>query len=237
MARVVASQQSSSMPPASSAAATVATVSSRSNDERQITRVSQAQPIMLSTNNAAKAGLPTGPRLEPISPPEVKRGMPPGVAALPPGGPPQQHDGKNLSLFDYVKNKIPEEMKKSESGGMKRPLDGTAGASNHIDESPRKKARDNEDNNLPPDSPGSPGEMVIDERPDSVSSHASPAPTPSSSAVNTPVTVSPSLTITTAAGGSKMSPLPPLRSTAAPAANSALPPPSAPRYEPLSDDE
>ena len=214
LARVVTT---SSITP-TSAPTTAASVASIATDERQITRVSQAQTTPTKT----------GPRMESISPPDGRR-MP-------------ASEGKNLSPFDYVKNKIAEEMKKGE-GALKRPTTDTP-----ADESPRKKPRD--EDLPPPDSPGSPGEMVIDEsaRPDSVSSHASPAPAPT---MASQTTSSPSLTITTTTSSGAANPPPKTSSPPAPPSSSApasttAPKPSAPstqapstapRYEPLSDDE
>jgi hypothetical protein len=200
-------------------------------DERQITRVAQ----VISPRHSSNSGV------EPISPPQ--HGSPPGV-----GDPiarfldaqkrnSQNSDGKGgpppgLSPLDYVKNKIVEEMKKSEGSseyvknkiaeemkkaeaGTKRSLSGEGqqpSTSNNGEresaESPRKKMRMETQENEMPDSPGS-GEMVIDEtvRPDSVSSHKTASPAPSSN-VNSS-SQQPSTLSTTLAG----------------------------KYEPLSDDE
>ena len=155
------------------------------------------------------------PRLEPISP-EGK-----GRAG-------QAVSGIDKGISDYVKNKIVEEMKKGDGSGSgtvqsKRPAEDPQNEG----ESPRKKLKDDE---APmPDSPGSPGEMVIDEsvRPDSVPSQKATSPAPASAATAT---------------ASSSPKLPPAIATASNSgttttAAAAAPPIAAPRYEPLSDDE
>ena len=148
------------------------------------------------------------------------------------GGPQQKSgspngDGKGLSALDYVKNKIVEEMKKHAEDGT--PLvPGQKRASPPLqpgeENSAAKKGKpevDLETGNagaaaagpaaIPPDSPGSPGDMVIDE-----------------SSETTPKAASPATTIATSGGsGNPISGNPGNANTNA----------NTSKYEPLSDDE
>ena len=182
----------------------------------------------------------------------------PSGASNPPH-PEGQGVGPGLSPLDYVKNKIVEEMTKGEgsssssSSSSSLPTGGSsqlvAGAKRPLqcqeDNNSKKpcintQLSSNSTNDLPPDSPGSPGEMVIDEtaRPDSVSSHktASPAPnqiTPlSSSATSIPSSTANSTNIAAASAIPLMS-----TSNASTGASASIGINSSTRYEPLSDDE
>merc|ERR1719219_617871 len=107
-----------------------------------------------------------------------------------------------MSPLDYVKNKIVEEMKKYGEDGSILPANlkrSSPEAPAEADGHPKKKAKleDHEANSAPPaDSPGSPGDMVIDES-DTTPKAASPvvvtaseanttaAPTPTAAAATT----------------------------------------------------
>lgn len=184
-------------------------------------------------------------------------------------GPGAQPNGEDqpppgMSPLDYVKNKIVEEMKKHGEGeepapggdqlpaGQKR-LSPTHDGS---DKSPNKKAKLDEEQAappppiaaavLPPDSPGSPGEMVIDESgmPDSGQKSpavlcAPPAATaPTSTASTAEAKSSSAASLSTATSTASSTAPPPLAAipTATTAASTASST-TAPRYEPLSDDE
>merc|ERR1712107_24395 len=148
------------------------------------------------------------------------------------GGPQQKSgspngDGKGLSALDYVKNKIVEEMKKHAEDGT--PLvPGQKRASPPLqpgeENSAAKKGKpevDLETGNagtaaagpaaIPPDSPGSPGDMVIDE-----------------SSETTPKAASPATTIATSGGSAN-----PISGNPGNANTNA----NTSKYEPLSDDE
>merc|ERR1719189_1849911 len=176
--------------------------------------------------------------------------------SIPAGAPPPEGQGvgPGLSPLDYVKNKIVEEMTKGEgsstttntsasaggassTAGVKRSGPGNQEDSNSKKPCLNTQVSTNSTNDLPPDSPGSPGEMGIDEtaRPDSVSSHktASPAPnqipsSASTAAVLPTSTNANSTNVTSAASMTSAS----NSSSAAPISLN-----SSSRYEPLSDDE
>ena len=227
------------------------------SDERQITRVAQSVSPAVNkptgsiqteasgnpSGNPASISLDLKPR---VSLPETAVLRPPSVSAeasprpltAPPNG---DQPPPGMNPLDYVKNKIMEEMKKhkdedlSMPGGQKRasPEASTASGTTSEDTS-NKKARlegSHENTNAnPPDSPGSPGEMVIDERPDdpkTASNEASNNPNNSSNeaAKSTPVTTSNSTASSTAA------------TSAALGSSVTAQPPNSSKYEPLSDDE
>jgi hypothetical protein len=220
-------------------------------DERQITRVAQVISPRHNSNPGVEAISPPNSVQHHSSPPGVgdpiarfldaqkrqlqnsdgKGGHPPGLSPLDYVKNKIVEEMKKNDGSEYVKNKIAEEMKKVEAAGAKRSLSGE-GAQQHPStsnngadregESPRKKMRMETHENDLPDSPGS-GEMVIDEtaRPDSVSSHktASPAPSSNQNSSQLPPT---SYGLTLA---------PPSSSTSTSIAGNAS------KYEPLSDDE
>ena len=156
--------------------------------------------------------------------------------------------GPGLSPLDYVKNKIVEEMTKGEGtsgtsnssnltgssqnqtvAGVKRPLTGQE------DNNSKKPCisgpvSSNSTNDIPPDSPGSPGEMVIDEsaRPDSVSSHKTASPAPNQ--INASSAASMSSNVASSAVSA-------ISTSNAPTGPSSTSLSSSARYEPLSDDE
>ena len=188
---------SATLTPTSSAAPT------RVSDERQIIRVAQAMsPAKVS---AAEAAIEAARKA--TSPPNGDQ-PPPGIMTL-----------------DYVKNKIVEAMKKqgeedpastsTSSGATKRASPDMASE----DASSPKKKKTEDDVQAPStaqppvDSPGSPGDMVIDE----------------SAQESTPKAASPAMSAATAASN------PPTSSEAAPQTSAAQPVNS--KYEPLSDDE
>ena len=165
-----------------------------------------------------------------------------------PSHPDGQGVGPGLSPLDYVKNKIVEEMTKGEGStgssnssninasspnqtvtGVKRPL---SGQEDNISKKPciSGPVSSNNSNDIPPDSPGSPGEMVIDEtaRPDSVSSHKTASPAPNQ--IN--ATSATSLSSNVASSG-----LSAISTSNAPTGASSSSLNSTARYEPLSDDE
>ena len=179
---------------------------------------------------------------------------PQGNPSQPSGAPnssnPSHQDGQGVgpgfSPLDYVKNKIAEEMTKGEgtSGssantsnpasspnqtvtGVKRPLSGQE-ENNSKKPCISAQAPSNSTNDIPPDSPGSPGEMVIDEsvRPDSVSSHKTASPAPNQITISSSAA---SLSSNVAASGTSA-----ISTSNASTSNA---PSNAPRYEPLSDDE
>ena len=154
-----------------------------------------------------------------------KGGHPPGLSPLDYVKNKIVEEMKKNEGSEYVKNKIAEEMKKVEAAaaaaGAKRSLSGEgalhpSSSNNGGDrdgESPRKKMRMETHENDMPDSPGS-GEMVIDEtaRPDSVSSHktASPAPSSNQNSSQLPATsygMSSSTSTSIAGNASKYEPL------------------------------
>merc|ERR1711963_284595 len=128
-----------------------------------------------------------------VSEASSKPPMPLPTGTAPPNGE-QPPSGMSLCL-DYVKNRIVEEMKKhgdddqplpgvtqqqqaAIAAGQKRTSPEAASGQSEQDSLANKKAKldaqvaeavaapNNSNANNPPDSPGSPGEMVIDERPD-----------------------------------------------------------------------
>ena len=224
------------------------------SDERQITRVAQSVSPAVNkptgsiqteasgnSGNPASISLDLKPRVSlpeaVLRPPSVSEASPRPLTAPPNGDQPPP----GMNPLDYVKNKIMEEMKKHKdedlsmpgSGGQKRasPEASTASGTTSEDTSNKKARLEGSHENAnanPPDSPGSPGEMVIDERPDdpkTASNEASNNPNNSSNeaAKSTPVTTSNS-TASTAA-------------TAAALGSSVTAPPNSSKYEPLSDDE
>ena len=210
-----------------------------------------------------------------VSEASSKPPMPLPTGTAPPNGE-QPPSGMSLCL-DYVKNRIVEEMKKhgdddqplpgvaqqqqaAIAAGQKRTSPEAASGQSEQDSLANKKAKldaqvaeavaapNNSNANNPPDSPGSPGEMVIDERPDdgpnkmtSSSGHdqsSSGNPSNNSAASsNIEASNKTMMTPVTTAAASNNSNTNASGTSGTTSSGTAQQPPNSSKYEPLSDDE
>ena len=250
------SQSTNPMALGSSRIESISPPTGRSNSSDGVGGPQRTPPIASSTGDPISRFLDARKRPVNVGSQQGSQPNPPGAPNAP--HPEGQGVGPGLSPLDYVKNKIVEEMTKGEgssgstssnasapntgstqaASGVKRPLQGQE--ENHSKKPClNPQVSSNSANELPPDSPGSPGEMVIDEsvRPDSVSSHKTASPAPNQ--ITSTASATTSLPSSTAAANSINVTSASMMSSSNTSTNasSSTNINSSTRYEPLSDDE